>query len=151
MTFEQLDRNFTFFPDPAEQQSIADAKEEDLAAFLMLQPDMSGRYVHELWRSGRVSEITELVEKYRAITPLTYYDLARSVALMHCLHRQPLGGGRAFLSDVTEAIVSGPNSTPYLEGKTPRQIGDDSAQSIIVSVQRMILTYQANTQNPQTN
>ncbi len=58
--------DFTFFPAQNEQQLLAEADVETLSQICQGQPDMAGRFLHELYRTGRVEELATLTAKFRA-------------------------------------------------------------------------------------
>jgi len=64
------ERSYTFFPDVEESEFFKTASLEDLSETCNQQPDMSARFVHELWRNKRLKEILELAKK-GAIPDLT--------------------------------------------------------------------------------
>jgi len=51
---------FSMFPDPLEQQKISVASPDDLVGFVMKNPTMMPDFLHELWRTGKTTEIAEI-------------------------------------------------------------------------------------------
>jgi hypothetical protein len=56
----KVEGTYTFFPNPRESGYIANTSVEELSAICANQSDMRARFIHELWRTGRFDEITEL-------------------------------------------------------------------------------------------
>lgn len=59
-TVESPSGDFTFFPDFQEAEGLAIADTESLMLLFNRQPEMVGRFVHELMRVGRYEVVAEL-------------------------------------------------------------------------------------------
>ena len=58
----EIAKIYSFFPDPDESGYLASAPTEGLTKLCLEQPDMAARFVHELWRIGRETDIIGLAK-----------------------------------------------------------------------------------------
>lgn len=140
---------FTFFPDTAEQKYIAEAAPAEITELLNQQPEMSGRFMHELLRNNRDQDAIAAIQPVMSETLLRIMlgDVKLSTSMMCAMHGIDTEEGRRFTTDVLGVLRSVDN------GKTLRQtfssfdpavLEEQLAERIMQRVQDDIQKYRTN-------
>lgn len=104
---------FTFFPDIAEQKYIAEASPADITQMLDQQPEMSGRFVHELLRNNRDQDAITAIQPVMSETLVRFMlgDAKLSTSMMCAMHGIEQEEGRHFVTDVLGILRRVDNGT----------------------------------------
>lgn len=143
--------NFTFFPDSEEEALLRDASPDDLANAIAEQPDMTGRFIHELLRLDRKEEL------YQALTTLATRNgfpslyltalggAVTSTAMMITMHGVPESEGKKFVVSTVDMFTRVGLRLPLKE-----KLQDDIANlvrkdsnKIMTEVRQTVSAYQA--------
>lgn len=130
---------FTFFPNPEEQEKLGQATVKELISIFERQPQMAGRFIHELLRQEREQDLYEALVTLRGVFIIfeaASSDVVRSVAMMIGMHEVDKEEGMQFVDQVVELfmkLVSGVAFNEDLdtaEAKAAEEIAADLRQSV---------------------
>jgi len=119
---------FTFFPDSREANFIGSASVGELSEVFSSQPDMTGRFAHELLRQGKKRELYEALSGCQDLPSLfliALHDVVTSTAYMCSVEGVQPVEGRSYIQGVMEIMVRLTRNIPLeaeLDVKTSKLI-----------------------------
>lgn len=143
---------YTFFPDREEREGFVTCTPEELADVVEHQPDMSARFLHELWRTKRnrvaYEGLRRMSQDGRHIPAEDFFDdLVTSSAMMCSMGGVDQEGMRTFVSDAVELVSRAANDFP-LEDPLPPAVSEELTSmkaSIVNAALSMYRQYKART------
>lgn len=115
---------FTYFPDPAEQESIAAASAEELFGAMTRRPTLRVRFLHECWRTGRDDTIYDIGLAHPELGDMfSVEDVAGEIAFMRVAYGENPATCESFFRNTVHTIMKAALRQP-IENPLPEMLRD---------------------------